>query len=402
MFASAREIIATRVWPAREYTRVTIESKEAIDFELQSISDPPRVVVDLPGVSLTKTLSELSSKIEGTDPFVSLVRFGRYKPQVTRVVFDLKQSVQPRAFLIEPVGEYRYRLVIDLYPSEPVDPLAALLADIGKSPAKVVEDPTLRERSPAPVATTNRSRDPKLPRMVTVAIDAGHGGEDSGAKGKMGSFEKDVTLAIARALKAQIDDEPNMRAALIRDDDYFIALGERVNRARRLRADLFISIHADAFVRPDARGSSVFALSEKGATSAAARWLAKRENAADLIGGIDLGITDSRVKQVLFDLSQTATLNDSLKFARSVLKEISNVNTLHKRGVEQAGFAVLKAPDIPSILVETAFITNPAEEERLLSTHYQTQVASAIFEGIKRYFRANPPAQRTTKVAVTQ
>jgi N-acetylmuramoyl-L-alanine amidase len=400
VFAGAAEILAARAWPAREYTRVTIESKEVIRFELQSISNPPRVVVDLTDIALTRSLADLATRIEASDPHISQVRFGRHGPQTTRVVFDLKQEALPKAFLIEPVGQYRHRLVIDLYPAHQVDPIAGLLSELDR--------PKPQADSATPVDTgvdvAKKKQKPgiaskKPDRLITVAIDAGHGGEDPGATGQSGTNEKQITLAIARILKARIDNEPNMRAVLIRDGDYFIPLAERVARARRLRSDLFVSVHADAFIKTTARGSSVFALSEKGASSAAARWLAKRENAADLIGGVDLGTTDSRVKQVLFDLSQTATLNDSLKLARAVLKEIGSIGTLHKSAVEQASFAVLKAPDIPSILVETAFITNPEEEERLKSESYQREIAEAILAGIKRYFTANPPAPKSTRVA---
>ncbi|MSQ60019.1 MAG: N-acetylmuramoyl-L-alanine amidase [Betaproteobacteria bacterium] len=400
VFASAAEVIATRVWPAREYTRVTIELDRAITFELGTVAEPPRVVADLSDVALSQVLSSLSSMVGTQDPYISQVRLGRYKPHVTRIVFDLKQEVNAKAFVIEPAGDYRYRLVIDLRPAQPADPLAALLGELDRPPSPTAPEVAPSREDPAPNPPRGkRKKDIKLPRLVTIAIDAGHGGEDPGAKGQLGTYEKDVTLAIARQLKTKIDEQPNMRAVLIRDDDYFIALGERVHRARRLRADLFVSVHADAFVKPHARGSSVFALSEKGATSAAARWLAKRENQADLIGGIDLDVADARVKQVLFDLSQTATLNDSLKLARAVLHELGGVNTLHKQHVEQAGFAVLKAPDIPSILVETAFITNPREERRLRTQSYQIQMAAAIMEGIKRFFATNPPAALSTKIA---
>jgi N-acetylmuramoyl-L-alanine amidase len=237
--------------------------------------------------------------------------------------------------------------------------------------------------------------------MVTIAVDAGHGGEDPGARGRNGTYEKDVTLAIARRLKALIDAEPDMRGVLVRDGDYFVELKERVNKARKMRADLFVSIHADAYVKPHARGSSVFALSERGATSVAARWLANKENEADLIGGVNLDVPDPYVKQVLLDLSQTATINDSIQLGRAVLAEIGDVNTLHKVRVEQAGFAVLKAPDIPSILVETAFISNPSEETRLSRPEYQQQLAAAMLQGIRKYFAQNPPLTRD-KVAVNR
>jgi len=235
-------------------------------------------------------------------------------------------------------------------------------------------------------------------RLTLIAVDAGHGGEAPGAKGRRGTHEKDVTLAIARRLKTMIDQEPNMRAVLTRDGDYFIALHMRVQKARRINADLFVSVHADAFIKPDARGSSVFALSENGATSAAARWLAKKENEADLIGGVNLDVSDPYLKQTLLDLSQTATINDGLKLAKSVLSELGEINTLHKGSVEQAGFAVLKAPDIPSILIETAFISNPEEERRLSDEAYQEKMAAAILSGIKRYFAQNPPLARSRLV----
>jgi N-acetylmuramoyl-L-alanine amidase len=244
---------------------------------------------------------------------------------------------------------------------------------------------------PAP-APPNRSQD--VLRLVTVAIDAGHGGEDPGARGPRGTYEKNITLAIARKLKALVDAEPNMRGVLIRDGDYFVPLGKRVEKARKVQADVFVSIHADAFIKPHARGSSVFALSERGASSAAARWLASKENEADLIGGVNLDVEDVTLKQVLLDLSQTATINDSMKVAKAVLEEMGGINRLHKPHVEQAGFAVLKAPDIPSILVETAFLTNPEEENKLRDEKHQQRVAQAILGGLKRYFDANPPLAR--------
>ena len=253
-----------------------------------------------------------------------------------------------------------------------------------------------RERKTTPEKP--RKGRPEIGRTLVIAIDAGHGGEDPGAKGRNGTCEKDVTLAIARRLKASVDETPGMRGVLIRDGDYFVPLQMRVHKARKVQADLFVSIHADAFIEPRARGSSVFALSERGATSVAARWLAKRENEADLIGGVNLDVEDYYLKKTLLDLQQTATINDSLKLARSVLSEVGEINTLHKAEVEQAGFAVLKAPDIPSILVETAFITNPDEEKRLRSSAYQDRMAEAVLSGIKRYFATKPPVARTPRM----
>ncbi|MEK6664542.1 MAG: N-acetylmuramoyl-L-alanine amidase [Pseudomonadota bacterium] len=405
------KITAARVWPAAEYTRITLESKQPIGFKHFTIDNPDRIVLDLENIELSNTLSQLSAKIGADDPYVKAVRVGRFKPDVVRLVFDLKTEVKPSIFIVKPVGEYGHRLVLDIYPAKPVDPLLALLetsnavdAAAGMSAPtkadKAAPAPSIKpEEKLAKVAEEKavnprkaKSKDPlDLVRLVTIALDAGHGGEDPGAKGARGTFEKDVTLSIAKRVKAKLDEEPNMRGFLVRDGDYFIPLGNRVVKARKVSADLFVSIHADAFINPEARGSSVFALSENGATSAAARWLAKRENDADLIGGVNLDVKDKYLKQTLLDLSQTATINDSMRLGKAVLGELGGVNTLHKAAVEQAGFAVLKAPDIPSILVETAFITNPDEEARLTDEDYQDKMAAAIVTGIKRYFAKSPP-----------
>jgi N-acetylmuramoyl-L-alanine amidase len=301
------------------------------------------------------------------------------------------------------VGEYGYRLVLDVYPFEPVDPLLALLEKKENAAVQPADAEKPEKQAAgfggAPAAPTSHPRKaaqtPEVARLITVAIDAGHGGEDPGAKGHGGTYEKHVTLAIARRLKALVDAEPNMRGVLIRNGDYFIKLGDRVDKARKIKADLFVSIHADGFIRPHARGSSVFALSERGATSAAARILAENENQADLIGGVNLNVDDPMLRQVLADLSQTATISDSLKVAKAVLDELGGVNDLHKAHVEQAGFAVLKAPDIPSILVETAFLTNPEEEKRLKDDKYQDKMAQAVLTGVRKYFSANPPLARS-------
>ncbi|MDO8932453.1 MAG: N-acetylmuramoyl-L-alanine amidase, partial [Rhodocyclaceae bacterium] len=305
-----------------------------------------------------------------------------------RLVIELKGEVKPQVFTLKPVGEYGHRLVLDLYPAEPPDPLMALL-EKGEAPLKAESRIESRDRAQSPADK------PEIMRLVTIALDPGHGGEDPGAIGRSGSQEKAVTLSIARRLKAKIDAEPNMRSVLTRDGDFFIPLHQRVQKARRVQADLFVSVHADAFMKPTARGSSVFVLSENGASSSAARWLAQRENAADLIGGVNIGVKDPYLARTLLDLSQTATLNDSLKLARSVLGHIGTINALHKGQVEQAGFAVLKAPDIPSILVETAFISNPEEEKRLNDEDYQDQMAEAILKGIRQYFAKNPPLAKS-------
>jgi N-acetylmuramoyl-L-alanine amidase len=364
-------------------------------------------VLDLEGSRVSPALTSLADKVLESDPYIKAVRVGRFRPGTVRLVLDLKASVRPQVFALAPVGQYGHRLVLDLYPVVPPDPLIAFLdrqqtqrdngseraASSGENGAGRL-DPELASMAPKrDMPPSARARPPSI-RLVTIALDPGHGGEDPGALGGNGTQEKDVTLAIARKLKERIDREPNMRAVLTRDGDYFMPLHMRVHKARRVHADLFVSIHADAFIKPHARGSSVFALSERGATSAAARWLARRENQADLIGGVNLDVKDRYLKQTLLDLSQTATINDSLKLGKAVLSELGEVNTLHKAYVEQAGFAVLKAPDIPSILVETAFISNPHEEAKLRSDSYQAKFAEALLHGIKRYLAKNPPLAR--------
>lgn len=400
---AADPVRAVRIWPSQDYTRITLESGQPIRHSLLVVKNPERLVLDLQDVEYASVQQQITDKVIASDPYIAGLRAGRYMPGVVRLVLDLKQEVKPQIFVLKPVGEYGHRLVLDLYPVEPIDPLMALLdkptATTRPSPDPAPLDEAAGKPVPSaelPKAPPSEKSPPEVTRLVTIALDAGHGGEDPGARGRGGSREKNVTLTIARKLKKIIDAEPNMRAVLTRNADYYLALRTRVEKARRVKADLFVSIHADAFVRPHARGSSVFALSERGATSAAARWLAKRENDADLIGGVNLDVKDRYLAQTLLDLSQTATIQDSLKLARAVLTEIGGINSLHKEGVEQAGFAVLKAPDIPSILVETAFISNPEEEKRLNDDAYQDKMAQAMFRGIKRYFARNPPLSRST------
>jgi N-acetylmuramoyl-L-alanine amidase len=369
-WVQASELTATRLWPSPEYTRITLESSQPIAHKYFQLSNPDRLVVDLEGLVTGARLDELQKQLSAGDPYVAAIRSGLNRPGVTRLVIELKAAVKPSVFQLQPLGEYGHRLVLDLYSQQELDALALLA--LGKPVSE-------------PAAAV-----PQYVRLITVAIDAGHGGEDPGAVGASGTYEKDVTLAVARKLKQKLDGVENMRGVLIRDGDYFIPLAKRVNRARAVKADLFVSIHADAFIRPQARGSSVFALSENGASSVAARWLAKKENEADLVGGVNIDVKDPFLKRTLLDLSQTATINDSLKLGRSVLKEIGGVNTLHKPHVEQAGFAVLKAPDIPSILIETAFISNPEEEKRLKDDAYQEKLVNAIVTGIRDYFEQNP------------
>ena len=386
-------ILAVRVWPAPDYTRVTLEHDSELKFTQLLVRDPDRLVVDIEGVEFNSVLQSLPSKIIESDPYIKLIRAGRNRPGVVRLVIELKAEIKPQVFALKPVGEYGRRLVLDLYPAQEPDPLMALL----RKSERIAPRPETRidDRAPDPADAARPADKPEVERMVTIVLDPGHGGEDPGAVGRGGSHEKNVTLEVARRLKAKIDAQPNMRSVLTRDGDYFIPLVQRVTKARRVQADLFVSVHADAFVKPTARGSSVFVLSENGASSSAARWLANRENAADLVGGVNIGVKDPYLARTLLDLSQTATINDSLKVASAVLGEIGRINTLHKGQVEQAGFAVLKAPDIPSILVETAFISNPEEEKRLNDDDYQDQLAEAILRGIRRYFAKNPPLAKS-------
>jgi N-acetylmuramoyl-L-alanine amidase len=373
---------SARVWPAQEYTRVIVESSAPIPHHFFVLRNPDRLVLDLDGIDLSSELVQLPGRVHAADPYISGIRLGRKAVDTVRVVFDLKVEVKPDLFALRPVAEFGHRVVLDLFPLVPLDPLMALLEG--------ERDRATRQSSPAP----SKADAPPPQRPITIAIDPGHGGEDPGAIGRRGTCEKDVVLAIGRKLKSMVDATPNMRAMLTRDDDYFVPLAMRVQKARRVQADLFISVHADAFREPRAHGSSVFALSERGATSAAARWLAQKENEADLIGGVDLDNRDPLLARTLLDLSQTAQISDSLKVGRQVLDGISTHNALHKNNVEQAGFAVLKAPDIPSILVETAFISNPDEELKLRSATHQQKFAESIHGGITRYFAKNPPLAR--------
>ncbi|MCX7962385.1 MAG: N-acetylmuramoyl-L-alanine amidase [Burkholderiales bacterium] len=380
------QIVAARVWPARDYTRVTLESPTEPRFSVFTVKDPERLVVDLEGAAMTPALAELQDKVLSADPYIEKLRVGRNRPGVIRIVLDLKTEVKPQVFTLKPIAGYGHRLVLDLYPTVPPDPLALLIESDGK---RLPQAPAAEDKAAGPGEATPAK--PAVARLATIVIDPGHGGEDPGAIGRLGSREKDITLMVARRLKALVDAEPDMRAVLTRDGDYFLPLHARVEKARRLRADLFVSIHADAFLRPHARGSSVYALSERRASSEAARWLARRENDADLVGGVNLDVKDRYLAQTLLDLSQTATIDHSLKLGRAVLTELGQVNALHKARVEQASFAVLKAPDVPSILVETAFISNPEEEKRLNDEAYQERLARAILAGIKRYLARHPP-----------
>ncbi|HEY0563656.1 MAG TPA: N-acetylmuramoyl-L-alanine amidase [Methylophilus sp.] len=434
--AHANTITAARVWPAEDYTRITFEAQTSVKHQLLVLKNPERLVLDIEDVELNVILKTLSDRILSSDPYIKQIRVAKFKPNVLRIVIDLKSEVNPNVFVLPPAGDYKHRLVVDIYPIK--DPIAAMLEkrtgdvsaqvsqpkptveplppelaqaeapeQIEPLPEVVPTEPAIEVAKPTEATTEAKPSDEpaeqdaskhsqdepkpkKIGRMITIAIDAGHGGEDPGAKGANGSYEKEITLTIAKKLKQKIDAEDNMRAVLTRDGDYFIPLQGRVIKARKLKADLFVSIHADSFTNPAARGSSVFALSERGATSASARYLAKKENESDLIGGVSLGGKDPELAKTLLDLSQAATINDSIKLGKAVLAKMGEINKLHKNHVEQAAFAVLKSPDIPSILVETAFISNPEEERKLNDAAYQDKLVNSILSGVKKYFASNP------------
>lgn len=458
--AQGASIVAVRVWPAPEYSRVTLESDIPLTAKPVFIPSPPRLAVDVEGLDLNPALKELVAKVRSDDPNIASIRVGQFAPGVVRLVIDLKQEARPQVFTLAPIAPYKHRLVLDLYPAKAVDPLEALISerlrDAG-STAPAPHHPTITTPPPAAIATApqadplgdliaQRNQRPSAPaptpaviaqtaapapvppapapaarpasaprpapniatsqstdRIIIVVLDPGHGGEDPGATGPSGLREKDVVLKVAHLLRERINTSRiggnPMRAVMTRDADFFVPLATRVEKARRVQADLFISIHADAFTTPAARGASVFALSERGASSTAARWLANKENQADLVGGLNVGgLQDQHVQRMLLDMSTTAQIKDSLKLGTSLLGEIGGMAKLHKARVEQAGFAVLKAPDIPSVLVETAFISNPEEEAQLASAAYREQLADALMRGIRNYFAHNPPLARSRSV----
>lgn len=436
--AADTTVQSVRVGLTPDYTRITLESDQPLEYELSMLENPHRVVIDLSHTKLSQALTALPQKVDAIDPFVQKIRVGQFTPHVIRLVFDLKSNVVPRTFVIEPKENFAHRLILDIYhpdkagkadlnaridPSaiadfetDVLDELVATLVHDGNK-LKTNQTPLIRPHSPKPQLNQTKqpvslqaaqarkpSKAPQkilVPRIIIVAIDPGHGGKDPGAVGYQGTHEKEITLAIARKLKERIDKEPNMRAVLTRDGDYYISLPQRRINARRANADLFVSIHADANPKSHAHGSSVFTLSEHGATSTTASWLANKENSvdSDLMGGIDITSKSKDIKELLLDLSLNATINDSVKLAEYVLKQLGGINHLHKRNVEQAGFAVLKSPDIPSILVETAFLSNPKEEEKLRSKNYQDKMADAMYLGIKKYFADNPALARAAEMA---
>ena len=392
-----RAIAAVRMWPSREYTRVTFELTQAIPFRARLIDNPNRVILDLEGLEVESKVRELLGKISTSDPFVRQVRVGQFNPETLRIVFDLKQAVAPQVFTLKPAAGYQHRLVLDLYPKHPVDPLEQLIADAsGKShDGKTDSSPKQAGSGKSSAGTGKNAPSPRVTRTFTVVLDPGHGGEDPGATGPMGTHEKTVVLAVAQKVKKLLAKEENLRVVLTRDDDYYVPLGKRVSKARGVRADLFVSIHADAFVKPDARGSSVFVLSNHGASSLGAKWLARNENRADLIGGVNIKTASTpETASLLMDLYTTSQIRDSKVLAKRVLAELGQIGRLHKASVEQANFTVLRSPDVPSVLVETAFISNPDEEKRLRHPQYQDELARAIARGILDYRKLNPPGPR--------
>ena len=436
--ARGASMLAVRIWPAPDYSRVTLESDTALKTRQTLVESPPRLAVDIEGLELNAALRELVGKVQASDPNIAGIRVGQFNASTVRLVIDLKRPIAPQVFTLQPVAAYAHRLVLDLYPLHAADPLEQLIQEraSAKVPSTVsplpasgpVNDPLgdlitkqgQTQVKPAPAPPSTRKQDfepapaaaidtpnhpPRAPlsgqtdRLIVIALDPGHGGEDPGAIGPGGTREKDVVLKIAKLLRDRINASSvggsPMRAYLTRDADFFVPLHVRVQKARRVQADLFVSIHADAFFTPQASGASVFALSQGAASSSAARWMAQKENKADLIGGLNLGSQDAQVQRALLDMSTAAQIKDSLQLGGSLLREIGSVGRLHKPRVEQAGFAVLKAPDIPSVLVETAFISNPQEEEKLRSDTYQEQLTEALLRGIVAYFARNPPLARS-------
>jgi N-acetylmuramoyl-L-alanine amidase len=462
--ASGATILAVRVWPAPDYSRVTIQSDGALRARHGFVANPPRLAVDIEGIELNAALRELVAKVRSDDPTIGGIRVGQYAPGVVRLVLDLKQAALPQVFSLPPVAAYQHRLVFDLYPTLVADPLETLIAErlrerpvapgaAASAAPGVVAPPAAHASEPDPLGTLIAQRAAKAAatpasapaaaptsaaapasasapappagaaspartavaantarpavanrtdRLIIVALDPGHGGEDPGAIGPGGTREKDVVLRLAHLLRDRIHSTSvngnTMRTYLTRDADFFVPLHVRVQKARRVQADLMVSLHADAFFTPRPQGASVFALSQGGASSSAARWMADKENKADLVGGLNVAAKDAEVQRALFDMSTHAQIKDSLLLGSAMLGEIGRVGKLHKPRVEQASFAVLKAPDIPSVLVEAAFISNPEEEAKLNSDAYQQQLADALVRGIERYFARNPPLARSRTV----
>jgi N-acetylmuramoyl-L-alanine amidase len=423
MSAQAAEVILANLQQQGNQVHLELLLDQQVKYRVFTLDNPFRVVIDMDTVAISPTLKALPPQLDPQHPYLSRIRIAPFTENTTRLVFDIKSDIKPLVTDMN-AGNSQQRLAISIAPatattepplgspalahSKKLQEAEAASAEEKPAPASepaaepAVTSPAAEKPADKPPAEKAAEKPAEKPiekplkqarpgqKIITIAVDAGHGGEDPGARGSKGSHEKHITLAIARKLKQQIDAEDNMQAILIRDGDYFVPLGDRVKKARAAKADLFISIHADSFINSTARGSSVFALSERGATSASARYLAKKENAVDLIGGVAIDTRDMDLARTLLDLSQTATIHDSIRLGKGVLGRIAKINTLHSKYVEQAAFAVLKSPDIPSILVETAFISNPEEEARLNDDAYQDKLVNAILMGVKSYIATNP------------
>ena len=426
--AYAAQMVDVRMWPAEEYTRVTLEHDQPIKFKYFLVRSPMpyRLVVDIEGLTLTAKLQKMISDVSPNDPYIKSVRIGQYTPTIVRLVMDLKSEVRPEVFSLKPVANYKYRLIFDIYPVESEDPIAGVIAGLNgqKTPSdplgELLAQSKTKSNAQSPAISQNQSKDSatnkknntppapaqskatpqatktpsakpaaKVKRDIVIVVDAGHGGEDPGAVGKRKTYEKHITLSIAKRLERLIKREKGMKVVMTRSSDHFVSLSQRVMIAQKAKAHLFVSIHADAWTKPSAKGASVYALSERGATSSAAMWLAKNQNEADLIGGANFKEVDKRLQSVLVDMTTSWKINYSLELGHSVLQYLGKINTLHRKQVEQAGFLVLKAPGIPSILVETAFISNPQEERKLKTAAYQQNVADAILKGIKAQVKKN-------------
>jgi N-acetylmuramoyl-L-alanine amidase len=398
VWAEQAAIKGVRVWPAPDNTRIVFDVSGPVEYKVGRLSNPDRLVVDFSNTDLQKGPDQPIA----TNALMKDIRHARRNQSDLRIVVDLKQKAAYKAFLLKPNEEYGYRLVFDLFSPEQQQQQAQLdqLMQAQSSPAPAQESAAApapapsqaQAATPAPPAVKQAAAPAVKPRDIVIAIDAGHGGEDPGARGYSGIYEKDVVLAIARRLQGMVDREPGMKAVMTRDGDYYLSLRKRTLKARNSRADLFVSIHADSFRDRSVRGSSLFVLSQNGATNEAARWLAEKENASDLIGGVSLDDKDNLLASVLLDLSQTATIQASFEAGDAILRNMRPTMVMHKDKIQQAGFVVLKSPDIPSILVETAFISNPQDEKKLRSEEYQTAMADSILKGIRDYFSKHPPA----------
>ena len=376
--AAMAQVIAVRVWPSSTYTRITLESNAKLNYKHANLYNPDRIVIDIDNLNLNPILKTISTKVLSRDPFIKSIRVLQLDPKTVRLMIELKQGIDPNTFTLPPIAEFKHRLVVDLYPSKPAitddDPLLALLeeyqkGDLNKKQSQIKSPSNKKKNSP-----------------IIVMLDPGHGGEDPGAIGYKKTREKDIVLQIARRTYNLLKKEPNIKVYMTRNEDVFIPLKVRVAKARSLHADLFISIHADAFANRSVKGSSVFALSTRGASSSAASYLAQTQNDADQIGGVSRS-GDKYLDNTILDLVQKTTLSNGVLLGSAILNRMKNVNKLHKPSIEKAGFAVLKAPDIPSVLVETAFISNINEEQKLKTASFQNQVSKAIVDGIKDYLK---------------